>query len=164
MTKICVCVCFADGTDANEILGPDADDIGCTEVHDEECDSDVENEQNHDPNVEEFLQQSDTAVIYPEAPEDDQRQGTPEASGHDENGTPFYLSVTQSRTSSPRDPWSWRTLRTRPKCRFLKGMYLYALLPTRAILPTHIIVQRSGSGSLSFSNKTWKLIGFSAEL
>ncbi|PIO32122.1 hypothetical protein AB205_0043660 [Aquarana catesbeiana] len=85
MTKICVCVCFADGTDANEILGPDADDIGCTEVHDEECDSDVENEQNHDPNVEEFLQQSDTAVIYPEAPEDDQRQGTPEASGHDEN-------------------------------------------------------------------------------
>lgn len=81
-----------DGTDANEILGPDADDIGCTEVHDEECDSDVENEQNHDPNVEEFLQQSDTAVIYPEAPEDDQRQGTPEASGHDENGTPDAFS------------------------------------------------------------------------
>lgn len=55
-------------------------------VKDDDCDSDAENEQNHDPNVEEFLQQQDTAVIYPEAPEEDQRQGTPEASGHDENG------------------------------------------------------------------------------
>lgn len=57
-------------------------------VKDDECDSDAEDEQNHDPNVEEFLQQQDTAVIYPEAPEEDQRQGTPEASGHDENGEP----------------------------------------------------------------------------
>ncbi|XP_069815091.1 zinc finger E-box-binding homeobox 1 isoform X2 [Dendropsophus ebraccatus] len=82
-----------DGTEGNEILGPEAevDDLGCA-VHDEECDSDVENEQNHDPNVAEFLQQGDTAVIYPEAPEDDQRQGTPEASGHDENGTPDAFS------------------------------------------------------------------------
>lgn len=55
-------------------------------VKDDDCDSEAENEQNHDPNVEEFLQQQDTAVIYPEAPEDDQRQGTPDASGHDENG------------------------------------------------------------------------------
>ncbi|KAB0347310.1 hypothetical protein FD754_012167, partial [Muntiacus muntjak] len=62
------------------------------DVKDDECDSDAENEQNHDPNVEEFLQQQDTAVIYPEAPEDDQRQGTPEASGHDENGTPDAFS------------------------------------------------------------------------
>ncbi|KAM4706047.1 zinc finger E-box-binding homeobox 1 isoform 2-T2 [Rhinophrynus dorsalis] len=82
-----------EGVDANEILGPEAeeDEIGCT-VKDEECDSDLENEQNHDPNVEEFLQQGDTAVIYPEAPEDDQRQGTPEASGQDENGTPDAFS------------------------------------------------------------------------
>ncbi|XP_075068131.1 zinc finger E-box-binding homeobox 1 isoform X2 [Mixophyes fleayi] len=82
-----------DGTDGNEILGPEAevDDIGCA-GQDEECDSDVENEQNHDPNVEEFLQQGDTAVIYPEAPEDDQRQGTPEATGQDENGTPDAFS------------------------------------------------------------------------
>ncbi|XP_058525552.1 zinc finger E-box-binding homeobox 1 isoform X4 [Ochotona princeps] len=61
-------------------------------VKDDECDSDAENEQNHDPNVEEFLQQQDTAVIYPEAPEEDQRQGTPEASGQDENGTPDAFS------------------------------------------------------------------------
>ncbi|XP_058525551.1 zinc finger E-box-binding homeobox 1 isoform X3 [Ochotona princeps] len=62
------------------------------DVKDDECDSDAENEQNHDPNVEEFLQQQDTAVIYPEAPEEDQRQGTPEASGQDENGTPDAFS------------------------------------------------------------------------
>ncbi|XP_016281804.1 zinc finger E-box-binding homeobox 1 isoform X3 [Monodelphis domestica] len=62
------------------------------DVKEDECDSDAENEQNHDPNVEEFLQQEDTAVIYPEAPEEDQRQGTPEASGHDENGTPDAFS------------------------------------------------------------------------
>uniref|UniRef100_A0A8C5MFM6 Zinc finger E-box-binding homeobox 1 n=1 Tax=Leptobrachium leishanense TaxID=445787 RepID=A0A8C5MFM6_9ANUR len=82
-----------DDEDGNEILGPEAevDEVGCT-VKDEECDSDEENEQNHDPNVEEFLQQGDTAVIYPEAPEDDQRQGTPEATGQDENGTPDAFS------------------------------------------------------------------------
>ncbi|XP_062954750.1 zinc finger E-box-binding homeobox 1 isoform X1 [Cynocephalus volans] len=87
--------CWEDdaGKEGQEILGPEAqaDETGCT-VKDDECDSDAENEQNHDPNVEEFLQQQDTAVIYPEAPEEDQRQGTPEASGHDENGTPDAFS------------------------------------------------------------------------
>lgn len=62
-------------------------------VKEDECDSDAENEQNHDPNVEEFLKQEDTAVIYPEAPEEDQRQGTPEASGQDENGKYVINSV-----------------------------------------------------------------------
>lgn len=62
------------------------------DVKDDECDSDAENEQNHDPNVEEFLHQQDTAIIYPEAPDEDQRQGTPEASGQDENGTPDAFS------------------------------------------------------------------------
>ncbi|XP_003222016.1 zinc finger E-box-binding homeobox 1 isoform X1 [Anolis carolinensis] len=83
-----------DGSkEAKEILGPEAqvDESACAAKEDE-CDSDAENEQNHDPNVEEFLQQEDTAVIYPEAPEDDQRQGTPEASGQDENGTPDAFS------------------------------------------------------------------------
>jgi len=80
--------CWEDdaGKEGQEILGPEAqaDEAGCA-VKDDECDSDAENEQNHDPNVEEFLQQQDTAVIYPEAPEEDQRQGTPEASGHDDS-------------------------------------------------------------------------------
>uniref|UniRef100_A0A8B9IMN1 Zinc finger E-box-binding homeobox 1 n=1 Tax=Anser cygnoides TaxID=8845 RepID=A0A8B9IMN1_ANSCY len=87
--------CWEDeaGKEKKEILGPEAqtDEVGCT-VKEDECDSDAENEQNHDPNVEEFLQQEDTAVIYPEAPEEDQRQGTPEASGQDENGTPDAFS------------------------------------------------------------------------
>ncbi|KAF7659181.1 hypothetical protein LDENG_00002460 [Lucifuga dentata] len=43
--------------------------------------------------MEEMLQQGDTAVIYPEAPEDEpQRHGTPDATGHDENGTPDAFS------------------------------------------------------------------------
>ncbi|XP_051677638.2 zinc finger E-box-binding homeobox 1 isoform X3 [Oryctolagus cuniculus] len=87
--------CWEDdaGKEGSETLGPEAqaDGAGCT-VKEDDCDSDAENEQNHDPNVEEFLQQQDTAVIYPEAPEEDQRQGTPEASGQDENGTPDAFS------------------------------------------------------------------------
>lgn len=50
--------------------------------------SDGEDDGSTDALVEEMLQQGDTAVIYPEAPEDEpQRQGTPDASVHDENGT-----------------------------------------------------------------------------
>ena len=50
--------------------------------------SDAEDDVSTDALVEEMLQQGDTAVIYPEAPEDEpQRQGTPDASVHDENGT-----------------------------------------------------------------------------
>ncbi len=49
-----------------------------------------EDERSRDALVEEMLQQGDTAVIFPEAPEDEPRQGTPETSGHDENGTHTY--------------------------------------------------------------------------
>lgn len=49
--------------------------------------SDGEDDVSTDALVEEMLQQGDTAVIYPEAPEDEpQCQGTPDASIHDENG------------------------------------------------------------------------------
>uniref|UniRef100_A0A3B3SI98 Zinc finger E-box-binding homeobox 1 n=1 Tax=Paramormyrops kingsleyae TaxID=1676925 RepID=A0A3B3SI98_9TELE len=58
----------------------------------DECGSDGEEEGSTDAMVEEMLQQGDTAVIYPEAPEDEPRQNTPEASGHDENGTPDAFS------------------------------------------------------------------------
>ncbi|XP_060752789.1 zinc finger E-box-binding homeobox 1b isoform X1 [Tachysurus vachellii] len=51
-----------------------------------------EDERSRDALVEEMLQQGDTAVIFPEAPEDEPRQGTPETSGHDENGTPDAFS------------------------------------------------------------------------
>lgn len=51
--------------------------------------SDAEDDGSTDALMEEMLQQGDTAVIYPEAPEDEpQRQGTPDASVHDENGMP----------------------------------------------------------------------------
>lgn len=63
--SVCVCVCV---------------------VVKEECVSE-EDERSRDALVEEMLQQGDTAVIFPEAPEDEPRQGTPETSGHDENGT-----------------------------------------------------------------------------
>ncbi|XP_078393838.1 zinc finger E-box-binding homeobox 1b isoform X2 [Cetorhinus maximus] len=66
------------------------------DANEEGCDSDGENcfhdstagdEQGHDPNVQEYLQQGDTAVIFPEAPEEQHRRGTPEACGQEENGT-----------------------------------------------------------------------------
>lgn len=67
----------------------------------EDCGSDGEDDMSTDALVEEMLQQQDTAVIYPEAPEDEpQRQGTPDARVHDENGNsqlskymPFLCSV-----------------------------------------------------------------------
>lgn len=46
-----------------------------------------EDDRSRDALVEEMLQQGDTAVIFPEPPDDEPRQGTPETSGHDENGT-----------------------------------------------------------------------------
>ncbi|XP_051959079.1 zinc finger E-box-binding homeobox 1-like isoform X2 [Xyrauchen texanus] len=51
-----------------------------------------EDERSRDALVEKILQQGDTAVIFPEAPDDEPRQGTPETSGHDENGTPDSFS------------------------------------------------------------------------
>nr|XP_057916039.1 zinc finger E-box-binding homeobox 1b isoform X2 [Doryrhamphus excisus] len=59
----------------------------------EDCVSDGEDDASTDALVEEMLQQGDTAVIYPEAPEDElQRHGTPDASVPDENGTPDSFS------------------------------------------------------------------------
>ncbi|XP_054620916.1 zinc finger E-box-binding homeobox 1b isoform X2 [Dunckerocampus dactyliophorus] len=59
----------------------------------EDCVSDGEDDASTDALVEEMLQQGDTAVIYPEAPEDElQRHGTPDASIHDENGMPDSFS------------------------------------------------------------------------
>ncbi|XP_076004882.1 zinc finger E-box-binding homeobox 1 isoform X2 [Genypterus blacodes] len=61
----------------------------------EECVSEEEEEDREgaaekNAMVEEILQQGDTPVIYPEAPDDE--QNTPESGGADENGTPDSLS------------------------------------------------------------------------
>lgn len=54
----------------------------------EDCGSDGEDDMSRDTLVEEMLQQRDTAVIYPEAPEDErQREASPDATFSDENGT-----------------------------------------------------------------------------
>ncbi|XP_042623660.1 zinc finger E-box-binding homeobox 1-like isoform X1 [Cyprinus carpio] len=81
------CDSVAPDDDPNGTVDPDSrwDDVR------EECVSD-EDERSRDALVEEMLQQGDTAVIFPEAPEDEPRQGTPETSGHDENGTPDSFS------------------------------------------------------------------------
>uniref|UniRef100_A0A8C2DH26 Zinc finger E-box-binding homeobox 1 n=1 Tax=Cyprinus carpio TaxID=7962 RepID=A0A8C2DH26_CYPCA len=81
------CDSVAPDDDPNGTVDPDSrwDDVK------EECVSD-EDERSRDALVEEMLQQGDTAVIFPEAPEDEPRQSTPETSGHDENGTPDSFS------------------------------------------------------------------------
>ncbi|XP_018533705.1 zinc finger E-box-binding homeobox 1 isoform X2 [Lates calcarifer] len=56
----------------------------------EECVSEEEDEAVKDALVEEILQQGDTAIIYPEAPEDEQSPA--ETGGADENGTPDSFS------------------------------------------------------------------------
>lgn len=42
----------------------------------------------HSVSIAEYLQRSDTAIIYPEAPEELSRLGTPEANGQEENDLP----------------------------------------------------------------------------
>lgn len=63
----------------------------CASVHSavkEDCGSDGEDDTGRDTLVEEMLQQRDTAVIYPEAPEDErQREASPDATFSDDNGT-----------------------------------------------------------------------------
>lgn len=72
----------------------------------EECMSD-EDDRSRDALVEEMLQQGDTAVIFPEPPDDEPRQGTPETSGHDENGThncvPYELLIPLLNTVGKRE-------------------------------------------------------------
>ncbi|KAI1901364.1 hypothetical protein AGOR_G00033610 [Albula goreensis] len=75
-----------------ENLGPDSRRRRRRFKVKDECGSEGEENGSTDAMVEEMLQQGDTAVIYPEAPEDEARQGTPEASCHDENGTPDAFS------------------------------------------------------------------------
>lgn len=47
----------------------------------------------HVVSIAEYLQRGDTAIIYPEAPEELSRLGTPEATGPEENGTNHQGSV-----------------------------------------------------------------------
>ncbi|KAM7390806.1 hypothetical protein PAMA_008815 [Pampus argenteus] len=84
----------ADGADCDSTLPDDEHPRErCWDRVKEDCASDGEDDVSTDALVEEMLQQGDTAVIYPEAPEDElQRHGTPDATIHDENGTPDSFS------------------------------------------------------------------------
>ncbi|XP_070304852.1 zinc finger E-box-binding homeobox 1-like isoform X2 [Salvelinus sp. IW2-2015] len=67
------------------------EDCGSEEEDEEEGEEEEEEEGGKDALVEEMLQQGDTAVIYPEAPEDEQKSMA-ERRVPDENGTPDALS------------------------------------------------------------------------
>ncbi|XP_028329451.1 zinc finger E-box-binding homeobox 1-like isoform X2 [Gouania willdenowi] len=92
------------GPEVTEVAGtalPDSQDATLTVLpHNgswngvkEESVSEEEEDAVKDPLVEEILQQGDTAIIYPEAPEDEQSSPSPvENGGADENGTPDSFS------------------------------------------------------------------------
>ena len=50
----------------------------------------MEDSDEHPASIAEYLQRGDTAIIYPEAPEEVTRLGTPEAMGQDENENGAY--------------------------------------------------------------------------
>ncbi|XP_070784513.1 zinc finger E-box-binding homeobox 1b [Enoplosus armatus] len=117
----------------------------------EDCVSDGEDDVSTDALMEEMLQQGDTAVIYPEAPEDEpQRQGTPDASIHDENGTPDsfsqlltcpYCARGYKRYSSLKEHIKYRHEKTEESFSCPECSYSFAY---RAQLERHMTVHKGG--------------------
>ncbi|XP_046886728.1 zinc finger E-box-binding homeobox 2b isoform X2 [Hypomesus transpacificus] len=92
-----------DGTDEMkdefDAMGPDAtlQTVGNGTVKNVDCTSEFEEffakrkldeSESHVVSIAEYLQRGDTAIIYPEAPEELTRLGTPEANGQEENDLP----------------------------------------------------------------------------
>ncbi|XP_041936705.1 zinc finger E-box-binding homeobox 2b isoform X2 [Alosa sapidissima] len=82
-----------------DTMGPDAtlQTVGNGTVKNVDCTSDFEeffakrkldDSESHVVSIAEYLQRGDTAIIYPEAPEELSRLGTPEANGQEENDLP----------------------------------------------------------------------------
>ncbi|XP_061094145.1 zinc finger E-box-binding homeobox 1b [Conger conger] len=135
---------------AEDILGPDAQVQKVGFKVNDECGSDGDEERSTDAMVEEMLQQGDTAVIYPEAPEDEPRQGTPEASIHDENGTPDAFSQLLTCPYCARGYKRYTSLKEHIKYRHEKSednfscslcTYTFAY---RSQLDRHMTVHKSG--------------------
>ncbi|KAM9767019.1 zinc finger E-box-binding homeobox 2b isoform 1-T1 [Menidia menidia] len=99
------CLASPDVWDSDEIkddfdaLGPDAplQAVGNGTVKSVDCTSELEDffakrklddSDSHVVSIAEYLQRGDTAIIYPEAPEELSRLGTPEATGPEENDLP----------------------------------------------------------------------------
>ncbi|XP_030628349.1 zinc finger E-box-binding homeobox 2b isoform X1 [Chanos chanos] len=92
-----------DGTDEMkddfDTMGPDAtlETVGNGTVKNADCSSEfveffgkrkLDESESHTVSIEEYLRRGDTAIIYPEAPEEISRLGTPEANGQEENDLP----------------------------------------------------------------------------
>ncbi|XP_041823881.1 zinc finger E-box-binding homeobox 1b isoform X2 [Melanotaenia boesemani] len=144
---------LVDGADCDSTL---PDDEHHPTVHSwdpvkEDCTSDAEDDLSTDALVEEMLQQGDTAVIYPEAPDDDpQRQDTPDTSIHDENGTPDsfsqlltcpHCSRGYKRYSSLKEHIKYRHEKTEDSFSCPECSYSFAY---RAQLERHMTVHRNG--------------------
>ncbi|KAF3703304.1 Zinc finger E-box-binding homeobox 1 Delta EF1 Transcription factor 8 [Channa argus] len=150
---------LADGADCDSAL-PDDDHPRehCWDRVKEDCRSDGEDEVSTDALVEEILQQQDTAVIYPEAPEDEpQRQGTPDARGHDENGTPDsfsqlltcpYCARGYKRYSSLKEHIKYRHEQTEESFSCSECSYSFAY---RAQLERHMTVHKGGQRHITQS-------------
>ncbi|XP_071396259.1 zinc finger E-box-binding homeobox 2b [Centroberyx affinis] len=102
-----------------DTLGPDASlqSVGNGTVKNVDCSSEFEDffakrklddGESHVVSIAEYLQRGDTAIIYPEAPEELSRLGTPEATGPEENGTDQDLP--------PGTPDAFAQLLTCPYC------------------------------------------------
>uniref|UniRef100_A0A672G6G9 Zinc finger E-box-binding homeobox 1 n=1 Tax=Salarias fasciatus TaxID=181472 RepID=A0A672G6G9_SALFA len=121
-------------------LADGADCDGALPDEEEDCVSDAEDDGSTDALVEEMLQQGDTAVIYPEAPEDEpQRQGTPDAGVHDENGTPDSFS--QLLTCPYCEHIKYRHEKTEDSFSCPECSYSFAY---RAQLDRHMTVHKAG--------------------
>ncbi|GAA6219533.1 zinc finger E-box-binding homeobox 1-like [Lates japonicus] len=143
---------LADGADCDSTLPDDEHPREhCWDRVKEDCVSDGEDDVSTDALVEEMLQQGDTAVIYPEAPEDEpQRQGTPDASVHDENGTPDsfsqlltcpYCARGYKRYSSLKEHIKYRHEKTEESFSCPECSYNFAY---RAQLERHMTVHKAG--------------------
>ncbi|XP_033982629.1 zinc finger E-box-binding homeobox 1b [Trematomus bernacchii] len=143
---------LADGADCDSTLPEEEHPRErCWDGVKEDCVSDAEDDGSTDALMEEMLQQGDTAVIYPEAPEDEpQRQGTPDASVHDENGTPDsfsqlltcpYCARGYKRYSSLKEHIKYRHEKTEESFNCPECSYSFAY---RAQLERHMTVHKGG--------------------
>ncbi|XP_037135125.1 zinc finger E-box-binding homeobox 1b [Syngnathus acus] len=142
---------LADGADCDSTLPDDEHPREHWDRVKEDCASDGEDDVSTDALVEEMLQQGDTAVIYPEAPEEEtQRHGTPDASIHDENGTPDsfsqlltcpYCSRGYKRYSSLKEHIKYRHEKTEECFSCPECSYTFA---HRAQLERHMTAHKPG--------------------
>ncbi|XP_072327584.1 zinc finger E-box-binding homeobox 2b isoform X2 [Scyliorhinus torazame] len=77
----------------------------------------LEEGDSHAVSIAEYLQRSDTAIIYPEAPEELSRHGTPEANGQEDNAlVQTWTKELNSRDLPPGTPDAFAQLLTCPYC------------------------------------------------